>query len=138
MTPAVLLDTCAALWLTNGSAMSPASLAAIEAAQAANAGVHVCPITAWQVATLVARGRVSLTRSPQDWFEALLALPGIRLTELSPRILIDSVSLPGTPPRDPADRMIAATGRSIGAAVVTRDGELLPYGAAGHLRVIRC
>jgi PIN domain nuclease of toxin-antitoxin system len=134
----VLLDTCAALWLTNGSPMTPESLAAIEAAQAAHAGVHVCPITAWEVATLVSRGRITLTRSPQDWFDALVASPGVRLTELSPRVLIESVSLPGAPPRDPADRMIAATGRSIGAAVITRDGELPPYGKAGHLSVIRC
>jgi PIN domain nuclease of toxin-antitoxin system len=41
-------------------------------------------------------------------------------------------------PRDPADRIIAATARTFGYTVITRDGELVPYGAAGHLDVTAC
>lgn len=57
---------------------------------------------------------------------------------MPPDVLIASAALPGTPPRDPADRIVAATARAYGLAVVTRDGELLPYAAAGHLMAIRC
>ena len=138
MTSAVLLDTCAAIWLANGDPISAESRNAIAAAQAAGDGVYVSPITAWEIAILVAKGRLMLSLAHEAWFSALLALPGMRLAPMPPNVLIASASLPGTPPKDPADRIIAATGRAYGYAVVTRDGELLPYGAAGHIKTIRC
>ena len=67
-----------------------------------------------------------------------MRLPSVRLAPLTPEILIASTVLPGHPPRDPADRIIAATARALGLTVVTRDGELLPYAAAGHLAAVRC
>jgi PIN domain nuclease of toxin-antitoxin system len=133
----VLLDTCAAIWLMNGDRLSPASLAAIREAQAANA-VYVSPITAWEIATVVARKRVVLTLSPNAWFNLLIAQPGVNLAPMLPALLIASAHLPGTPPRDPADRIIAATSREYGFVVITRDGELLPYAQARHIDAIAC
>jgi PIN domain nuclease of toxin-antitoxin system len=46
--------------------------------------------------------------------------------------------LPGKPPRDPADRIIAATARDLGATLVTRDRALLAYGEEGHVAVLEC
>jgi PIN domain nuclease of toxin-antitoxin system len=68
----------------------------------------------------------------------LLALSGVRALPLTADILIDSVSLPGQPPKDPADRMIAASARQYGHTVVTRDSELVPYGRQGFLRTLLC
>jgi len=133
-----LLDTCAAIWLMEGAKLSQAARDAIEAALATGAGVHVSPITAWEIATLAARGRLRMTITPEVWFASLLALPGIRLAPMPPSVLIASATLPGTPPRDPADRIIAATSREYGFVVVTRDGELVPYGEAGHIEVVAC
>jgi PIN domain nuclease of toxin-antitoxin system len=134
----ILLDTCAAIWLAEGDPMSPESRAAIAAARAASDGVFVSPITAWEVGLLAARNRIRLTMPPEDWFAALTALPGIRLAPMSPAILIASSFLPGEPPRDPADRIIAATARAFGQTLITRDGELLPYAEAGYLAAINC
>jgi len=100
--------------------------------------VFVSPVSAWEIGTLVARSCLVLASSPDAWFARLLALPGIRLAPMPPEILIASTTLPGTPPRDPADRIIAATARAYDWAVVTRDGELIPYGRAGHLLTIAC
>jgi PIN domain nuclease of toxin-antitoxin system len=133
-----LLDTCAAIWLMNGDPMSPESRAAIVTAQRRSLGVFVSPISAREIATLAARNRLQLTLDPEAWFEALLRLPGIRLAPMPPAILIASAFLPGLPPRDPADRIIAATARGQGQAVITRSGELTRYGASGHLDVIGC
>lgn len=138
MSVPVLLDTCAAIWLMNGDRLSANSRVAIGAAQVEHLGVHVSPITAWEIATLAAKGRLQLTLSPDAWFDRVLSISGVRLTVLSPKILIASATLPGTPPRDPADRIIAATARALGYSVVTRDGELTQYGAAGHIEVIGC
>jgi PIN domain nuclease of toxin-antitoxin system len=64
--------------------------------------------------------------------------PGVRLLPLSTDILIDSAFLPGTPPADPADRILAATARSFGHVLITRDSALIPYGLQGHIRTLTC
>jgi len=76
--------------------------------------------------------------APETWFEAMLTLPGIRLAPMPPRTLIASAFLPGRPPADPADRIIAATARAENLVIVTRDRELLSYGDEGHVRVLAC
>jgi PIN domain nuclease of toxin-antitoxin system len=60
------------------------------------------------------------------------------LADISVKILIASSFLPGTPPRDPADRIIAATAREHGYQLVTRDGLLLDYAAEGHIQALAC
>lgn len=134
----VLLDTCAALWLLGGEPMSAASREAIRHALVANTGVYVSPFTAWEIGTLVAKQRLPLALSPEVWFETLLSQPGVRLAPLTPKILLASTALPGTPPTDPADRIIAATARVHGHIVVTRDRELLAYAQEGHIRALAC
>ena len=74
----------------------------------------------------------------RPWFAVLLGFPGFALAPLTPEILIASTVLSGHPPLDPADRIIAATARARDLTIVTRDGELLPYAAAGHLAAVRC
>ena len=134
----ILLDTCAAIWLMSRAPLSTASRAAIRAAQSANLGVHLSPFTAWEIGTMVAKGRLHLTLSPEVWFDTLLALPGVRLAALTPQLLISSTALPGTPPSDPADRIIAATARLYGYRVITRDSKLLAYAAQGHILATVC
>ena len=53
-------------------------------------------------------------------------------------IVIDSSSLPGTLHGDPADRLLIATTRHMGATLMTRDTKILAYGAAGHVQVLPC
>jgi PIN domain nuclease of toxin-antitoxin system len=134
----VLLDTCAAIWLANGDPISSESRAAISTAQAENSGVFVSPISAWEIGLLVARNRIQLTQQPDVWFERLLELPGVRLAPMPPGVLIASSFLPGSPPRDPADRILAATARAYSYALITRNGDLSEYARAGHVDLIAC
>jgi PIN domain nuclease of toxin-antitoxin system len=53
-------------------------------------------------------------------------------------LLIASSFLPGKPPTDPTDRIIAATARELGATLITRDRALLAYGEQGHAAVLEC
>ena len=46
--------------------------------------------------------------------------------------------MPGTLHRDPADRLLIATARDLGAPLVTRDARILAYAAQGHLDAIPC
>lgn len=134
----LLLDTCAVIWIANGEPIAPKADETIQEALHAGVLVFVSPITAWEIGLLVARGRVRLNISPQLWFDRMMAAPGIALANMSPAVLVASSFLPGNPPRDPADRIIAATAREFGYRLVTRDQLLLAYGEEGHLQVISC
>jgi len=122
----------------NGDSILTAGREAISAARAQNLGVFVSPITAWEIATLTARNRITLTLSSEAWFDAFLELPGVRLAVMPPSVLIASRTLPGFPPKDPADRVIAATARALGYVIATRNGELTGYAAAGHVEIVAC
>jgi len=64
--------------------------------------------------------------------------PGLRAAEMTPDILIASSFLPGNPPRDPADRILATTAREFGYKLVTRDRPLLDYAEQGHIQALAC
>jgi PIN domain nuclease of toxin-antitoxin system len=134
----LLLDTHAAIWITEGLPVASAAIEAIDAAYRAGSAIFVSAITAWEVGLLVARNRIGLSARPERWFQKVLAIPGVKLAELTPDILIESSFLPGDPPRDPADRIIIATARDIGATLVTRDRLLLKYGQNGQINALAC
>jgi PIN domain nuclease of toxin-antitoxin system len=133
----LLLDTNAAIWLSRGELRASV---AEKLHEGARSGVvtYLSPITAWETGLLVSRNRLSLGATPQRWFERLLAVPGVRLTALSPEILIASSFLPGRPPNDPADRILLATARDLGATLVTRDRAILAYGESGQVSTLAC
>jgi PIN domain nuclease of toxin-antitoxin system len=134
----LLLDTHAAIWITEGLPVASAAIEAIDAAYRAGSAIFVSAITAWEVGLLVARNLIGLSARPERWFQKVLAIPGVKLAELTPDILIESSFLPGDPPRDPADRIIIATARDIGATLVTRDRLLLKYGQNGQINALAC
>jgi PIN domain nuclease of toxin-antitoxin system len=76
--------------------MSSDSRAAVAAAQAGNLGVYVSPMTAWEIATLVAKNGLQLSLSPETWFDALLGFAGVRLAPMPPKVLIASALAWGT------------------------------------------
>jgi PIN domain nuclease of toxin-antitoxin system len=135
---ALLLDTCAALWLAGKAPMSPESLDALRKARSDGDPIAVSPITAWEIGLLNSRGRLPMLTEPAIWFRTLAAQPWLTLAPLTPDVLIQSSFLPGQPPRDPSDRIIAATARASGYRVMTRDRLLLDYAQAGHLECVAC
>ena len=134
----LLLDTNAVIWIMRNEPLARAAQDAMNAALQSSADVLVSPITAWEVGQLVARNRLNLSATPRGWFQRLLAIPGMRLAELSPDILIAASFLPGTPPRDPMDRILLATARELAATLVTRDRGIVAYGEQGHVSVVAC
>ena len=133
----LLLDTHVWIWAVEGVAaeLAPPAIDRIERASDAGA-VRVAAISVWEVAMLEARGRLHLALEIDEWVRQGLAAPGVQMVPLSPEIAVDSVRLPGNPSGDPADRMLMATARRIGAALVTRDEQILAYGGSGHLSVL--
>jgi PIN domain nuclease of toxin-antitoxin system len=138
MAGSILLDTCAAIWIMKQMPLSISSRKVIQKAYRGNSGVYVSPFSAWEVGMLVSKGRITLTIPPEEWFNSLIEMPGIRLAPLTPKILLASSMLPGIPPGDPADRIIAATARELGQTLITRDSKLLDYAREGHIRAQAC
>ena len=134
----LLLDTCAVIWINGDEPIKPEAAALINDAYAQSVTTFVSPITAWEIGLLASRERLRLLITPERWFGKILELPGASLAELSPEVLIASSFLPGKPPRDPADRIIVATARQLGATLITRDSVLLNYGKQGHVNVLAC
>ncbi|HEY5071566.1 MAG TPA: type II toxin-antitoxin system VapC family toxin [Caulobacteraceae bacterium] len=137
MSGSILLDTCAAIWISQGDPIDDEAGVIIADLDRAGGVIAVSPITAWEVGTLVSRGRLALSREPTAWFQALIEA-GVELASMAPPILIASSFLPGVAPRDPADRILAATARIMNYRLITRDKGLLDYAAAGHLDALAC
>ena len=133
-----LLDTCAAIWLMNGDPLRDPAETELPLALERNGRLVVSPISAWEIAILSEKKRILLTLRPEVWFRKLCGLPGVRLADLSPSVLIASTTLPGEPPADPADRILIATAREFDYTLVTRDRQILNYAISGHVRAMAC
>lgn len=139
--PAILLDTCAVIWLATGATLADAALAAIQHA-GRNDGIYVSPISAWEIGLLGRKsGRadsLDFRPDPKTWFARFLAGPKICQAAITPDIAIDASYLPGDLHADPGNRLIIATARHLGMPIVTRDRKIIAYASAGHVEVIAC
>ena len=124
MTDALLLDTCALLWLASGdSALSENALSMIENAQV----LYVSAVTAWEIAIKSSKGKIQLPLSPREWFNAVVKLYDIDVLKLTADEMLKSAELPWLH-KDPADRFIIATALKNDFMVVTADSNFGKYG----------
>lgn len=122
-----LLDTHAWVWwLADPGQLSTQARQAADRA-ASTGSLYVSSISVWEVAMLVQRGRLQLRIPVEEWVAHAEAVPSVKFVPVNNRIALEAVSLPGPLHPDPADRIIVATARSLGAVLVTRDARLLGY-----------
>jgi PIN domain nuclease of toxin-antitoxin system len=134
---AVLLDTCAIVFVANDEPIGRAARAAIVRA-ATGDGVLVSPVSAWEIGILAAGRRLTFAPDARSWFQAFAAREGVRLAALTAEAAIDSSFLPATLHGDPADRLLVATARELGVPIVTRDRAIIAYAQAGHVKAVAC
>ena len=121
----IVLDTHAWLWWMS----SPERLSDDAAASIADAtAIGVSTLSAWEVAMLASRGRISLDRDVSLWVKRALAEE--RVESLAPGVeialdagVLDARGFPG----DPADRFIYATARAVDAPLITRDARIRAF-----------
>ena len=129
----ILLDTHAWIWwVTEDRRLSPRARRALAAAEREQSAA-LSMISLWEVAKKVEKHQLVLDRPLDDWLDDAVARPGLQLIDLSRPILIDACRLPGSFHGDPADQIIVATARRVGAAVITKDAKI---GAYAHVRSI--
>lgn len=131
----IILDTHTLIWWVNGNTdLSPSAHAAIENELERDDGeILVSAITAWEIALLVERGRLTLSMSVDDWLGEVAQINGVHFSPVDVLTAVESTRLPGEFHKDPADRMIVALSRHHNADLVTADSKILAY---RHVRTI--
>jgi PIN domain nuclease of toxin-antitoxin system len=135
--PPLLLDTHYWIWLQFGTAnrMTEPVRRAVEEAGAAGE-LLISAMSIWEVAMLESKGKLDLHSPVDAWIRNALATPGLSVAPLTPEIAIESCNLPPPFHGDPADRIIVATARRMGARLLTRDDKIIEYGRKRHITLL--
>ena len=121
----IVLDTHAWVWwVTESAKISRKARRAIH--EADGLGVH--PISCWEVAMLVAKGRLGLALDVAEWVPQAVRRPKVRLLPFPAEQAVLATRLPGDLHADPADRFIAAACLAGGLPLVTKDETLRAWG----------
>ena len=102
----------------------------------AQEGIRISPATLFEIVALHTAGRLRLAQPPEQWIEASLDRPGVRLAEFTRAVAIDAGFIPRNALPDPLDRLLVATARQLDATLLTGDAGVLTYAAkTGNVRV---
>jgi PIN domain nuclease of toxin-antitoxin system len=123
----IVLDTHVWVWWLSGVEQISRRASRLIADAVAQKGIYVSSISVWEVAQLVARGRLRLTMQVADWLAKSEALPFVNFIPVDNAIAVRSVQLSEPLHRDPADRIIIATAITLGFPLVTKDGRIAKY-----------
>lgn len=124
----IVLDTHVLVWWVNGGNELTASAKQSINQELSDSGeILISSITAWEIAMLVDKERLSLTMNIDDWFAVVGEIEGVRFVPLDNELAIQSVTLPGEFHKDPADRMITALARRHAIPLITADTKMRSY-----------
>jgi PIN domain nuclease of toxin-antitoxin system len=116
----VVLDTHALLWWhAKSDRLSAKALRAINDASV----VLVSPISFWEIAMLVRKGRVALDRPTGVWVSDFQSTDRVEISDLTPGIAVAAAELLDLH-GDPADRILVATANAHGVPLVTKDEKI--------------
>jgi PIN domain nuclease of toxin-antitoxin system len=121
----ILLDTHCLVWMDQADTRMGRSARGLADAAIEVTELAVSVISFWEVALLVARGRLGVRRPIARWRHELLER-GIVELPLGGGTCIAATQLEDFP-ADPADRFIVATTQALGATLVTADQRILAW-----------
>jgi len=120
----IFLDTHVLIWMASDpKRLSKKAREAIRHEREKEArektGVAIAAITLWELAWLAENGRIQVTGSVESFVRETASR--VIVEPITPEIAAFAVQLPSSFPKDPADRLIAATAMVEGAPLVTAD-----------------
>jgi len=130
----ILLDTHVLLWWATQQheRLSVVARDTIDTEQKSGQ-IAISSISAWEIAMLIQRKRMALAMDLREWLAIVGQVANVKFIPVDNGIAIESENLPGEFHRDPADRMIVATARKLGAILVTMDEKMRGY---AHVRTL--
>ncbi len=128
-----LLDTHVLIWWLNQSAGLSAAQRDVLSKADPRSPLLVSDISLWEIATLWCLGRIQLALPLRDWLDKAVAPPLVRRQGISPAVAAELAALPESFHRDPADRILVATARVLGATLLTQDRRIVESGLAATL-----
>ena len=128
-----LLDTHVLIWwLNDRRRLSLAQRQVVDSVRPEEP-LLVSDITLWEVAMLHGMGRIRLALPLREWLDKAAAPPLVQAHGISPAIAAEVAALPDSFHRDPADRILVATARVLGATLLTQDRRILDAALADTL-----
>ncbi len=129
----LLIDTHIWLWYASlNPRLHQPGCTAIDAA-IRSGRLRVSVISLWEISQLEAAGRFHLNMPVEEWIQATLALPGLKVIQLELPIILDAHRLPGEFHKDPADQILVATARHHELTLLTEDKKILEYAKQGYV-----
>lgn len=120
-----LLDTHVLIWwLNDRKRLSPAQQEVVASVRP-DKPLLISDISLWEVATLHGLGRIRLALPLREWLDKATAPPLVQRQGVSPAIATEVAALPDSFHRDPADRILVATARVLGATLLTQDRRIV-------------
>ena len=120
-----LLDTHVFLWWLNDRDRLSAAQRDIVNTVDSKSPLLVSDISLWEVAMLHSLGRIRLLIPLREWLDKAAAPPLVKRYGISPAIASEVAALPASFHRDPADRILVATARVLGATLLTQDRRII-------------
>ncbi len=120
-----LLDTHALVWWVDGSKKLAREQSRATERAARSGALFLSEISFWEIAMLVEAGRLTFRVPLDEWLERAAAAPAVQRIGITPAVACEVVALTSTRNWDPADRIIVATARVLGARLVTSDSRII-------------
>jgi PIN domain nuclease of toxin-antitoxin system len=117
----ILLDTHVLVWLVLEPERLSREAASVIRRARKRGGVAIAAMTLWEIAMMFSRGHIVPRGSVEGSLRKLVGDAKVEIKPITPEIAALAWQFPTDFSGDPADRLIAATARAEGIALVTRD-----------------
>jgi PIN domain nuclease of toxin-antitoxin system len=117
----IFLDTHVVVWVVaDEDRLSRPAASAIRRARNSD-GIAIADVVIWELAFLLARGVLRTHNTIEKTVENFIVRSGVTVQSITPEIATIAAQFPDSYPKDPIDRIVGATARAAGLALVTKD-----------------
>lgn len=122
----LIVDTHVLLWIDQDHEISREARSRISSA-AREGALYFSAISAFEISTMIRRGRLRVASAPEMYIQHLSNLHGLREAPVTAEIARMAGQLSADLHGDPADRIIIATAALLNVSLATRDRNIQDF-----------